>query len=227
MRGRQRAPQAWPKRKRKADRAAPSSGRPSGWRDAPVKCSPRVYPVGRKSAPLAVSHSRIRQQHAHSAMGAQRRAGASHLLPQQQLELCLAVVQPRAVGGIHHPDEPVRLLKVVAPVRAEGRLATHIPNVELEAAVPGRGWGLSSCGAGRQAAPSVACVRARTHSSVLMLKPRVGAIVSTSSPLNFLTMVVLPALSRPSISRRISFSFSFCFFSMVRRPMVLGPAAAS
>lgn len=30
-----------------------------------------------------------------------------------------------------------------------------------------------------------------------MLKPRVGDIVSISSPLNFLSIVVLPALSKP------------------------------
>lgn len=34
-------------------------------------------------------------------------------------------------------------------------------------------------------------------SRVLMLKPSVGEMVSTSSPLNFLRMVVLPALSKP------------------------------
>ena len=34
-------------------------------------------------------------------------------------------------------------------------------------------------------------------SSVLMLKPRVGEMVSISSPLNFFKIVVLPALSRP------------------------------
>lgn len=34
-------------------------------------------------------------------------------------------------------------------------------------------------------------------SRVLMLKPRVGEMVSMSSPLNFFRMVVLPALSRP------------------------------
>ena len=34
-------------------------------------------------------------------------------------------------------------------------------------------------------------------SSVLMLKPRVGEMVSMSSPLNFFRMVVLPALSKP------------------------------
>lgn len=34
-------------------------------------------------------------------------------------------------------------------------------------------------------------------SRVLMLKPKVGEMVLTSSPLNFFRMVVLPALSSP------------------------------
>ena len=34
-------------------------------------------------------------------------------------------------------------------------------------------------------------------SAVLILKPRVGAISLISSPMNFLTMVVFPALSSP------------------------------
>lgn len=34
-------------------------------------------------------------------------------------------------------------------------------------------------------------------SNVLMLKPSVGEMVLTSSPLNFFRMVVLPALSSP------------------------------
>lgn len=69
-----------------------------------------------------------------------------------------------------------------------------------------------------------------------MMKPRVGLTVLTSSPIIFLTMVVLPALSRPlaqvSVSRPIekstkegvqcshsssilsSLSFSLAFLSM-------------
>mmetsp|Transcript_35144 Transcript_35144/g.94327 ORF Transcript_35144/g.94327 Transcript_35144/m.94327 type:complete len:351 (-) Transcript_35144:265-1317(-) len=52
-----------------------------------------------------------------------------------------------------------------------------------------------------------------------MLKPRVGETVSTGSPLNFLRMVVLPALSRPSIRSRISFSSCFIFRNIFIRPM--------
>ena len=62
-------------------------------------------------------------------------ARAAHLLLQQRLQLCLAVPQPHAVGRVHHPDQAVRLLKVVAPVGAQRGLPAHIPDVELEAAV--------------------------------------------------------------------------------------------
>jgi hypothetical protein len=47
------------------------------------------------------------------------RRGPAHLLLQQCLQLCLAVPQPHAVGRIHHPDEPVSLLEIVAPVGAQ------------------------------------------------------------------------------------------------------------
>jgi hypothetical protein len=42
---------------------------------------------------------------------------------------------------------------------------------------------------------------------VLMMKPRVGETALTSSCMMDLTMVVFPALSRPSIRMRISLSF--------------------
>jgi hypothetical protein len=45
-----------------------------------------------------------------------------------------------------------------------------------------------------------------SNSSVLMLKPRVGLISLMSSPLNFLTQVVFPALSSPLFEPSKSFS---------------------
>ena len=56
---------------------------------------------------------------------------------------------------------------------------------------------------------------------VLMLKPRVGLIVVMSSPFKRLTIVVFPALSKPTMRTRISFSFCFTFLIMVRSPMVV------
>ena len=55
----------------------------------------------------------------------------------------------------------------------------------------------------------------------LMLKPSVGEILSISQPLNFLMMVVLPALSSPSTSKRISFSFYLVFFTIDMNPIFL------
>lgn len=56
---------------------------------------------------------------------------------------------------------------------------------------------------------------------VLMLNPRVGEMVEISSPLIRFTMVVFPALSRPTMSNRISFSLALTFLMMVRSPMVM------
>lgn len=53
-----------------------------------------------------------------------------------------------------------------------------------------------------------------------MLNPRVGLMLEMSSPLYFFNIVVLPALSRPSISSRTSRSFSFVFFRIVNRPII-------
>ena len=55
-----------------------------------------------------------------------------HLFFQQLVQLLLAVVEPPAIGRVHHPDESVRRLEVVAPVGAEGLLAAHVPDVEAE-----------------------------------------------------------------------------------------------
>ena len=90
-------------------------------------------------------------------------------------------------------------------------------------------------------------------SAVLMLKPKVGEILVMSSAVNFLRMVVLPALSKPlcvdtnithsvlsvnlalwashrskthSIKSRMSFSFCFIFFNIVISPILPLPAAA-
>jgi hypothetical protein len=81
---------------------------------------------------------------------------------------------------------------------------------------------------------------------VLMLNPRVGLMLVMSSPLSLLTMVVLPALSKPlqsntwvgskqsgleqlpeclayTISSRISFSFRLTLLMMVNSPMIGAP----
>ena len=64
----------------------------------------------------------------------QRRAGEPLLL-QQLLELLVAVLEARAVGGVDDSYQSVGLLEIVAPVRAQRRLPAHVPDVELVAAV--------------------------------------------------------------------------------------------
>lgn len=59
---------------------------------------------------------------------------AAHLFHQEGLQLLLAVLHPLMVGTIHHPDEPVGALKIVAPVGAQGLLAPHVPDIQLEPA---------------------------------------------------------------------------------------------
>ncbi len=44
-----------------------------------------------------------------------------------------------------------------------------------------------------------------------MLNPSVGSMVSIGSPQNLRSMVVLPALSRPRMRSRTSFSLDFTF----------------
>ena len=53
-----------------------------------------------------------------------------------------------------------------------------------------------------------------------MLKPCVGMMCVMSSSLIFFRMVVLPALSRPSIRMRASFSDLFSLRSSDSRPML-------
>lgn len=56
-----------------------------------------------------------------------------YLLQQQGVQLLLAVGHPALVGAVHHPDQAVGALEVVAPVGAQRLLAAHVPHVHLEA----------------------------------------------------------------------------------------------
>lgn len=59
-----------------------------------------------------------------------------------------------------------------------------------------------------------------SYYNVFMLKPRVGLISFMFYPLNFFIIVVFPALSRPSTSRRIYFYFYFVFFTIDMKPIL-------
>lgn len=50
-----------------------------------------------------------------------------YLLHEQPLQLLPAVVDALAIGGVHHPNQRVRLLEVVLPVGPEGLLAADVP----------------------------------------------------------------------------------------------------
>lgn len=52
---------------------------------------------------------------------------AAHLLQEKLEQLVSAIVQTCRVRRVDYPDERVRLLKVVLPVRAECLLASYIP----------------------------------------------------------------------------------------------------
>jgi hypothetical protein len=51
----------------------------------------------------------------------------TNLFLQQPCQLVATVVNPLAVRRIHHPDERVRLLKVVLPVGAQRLLPADVP----------------------------------------------------------------------------------------------------
>lgn len=53
------------------------------------------------------------------------------LLLENVVQFTLAVEQPPRVGAVHHPDQTVGLLKVVAPVGTNRDLAADVPDVEL------------------------------------------------------------------------------------------------
>lgn len=62
----------------------------------------------------------------------------AHLFHQKALQLSLTVLHALAVSAVYHPDEAIRALKVVPPVGAQGLLATHIPDVQLESGRKGQ-----------------------------------------------------------------------------------------
>ena len=53
------------------------------------------------------------------------------------MQLLPAVVDAQPVGGIHHPDQGVGLLKVISPVRPQRLLASDIPCVPVSLGIRG------------------------------------------------------------------------------------------
>lgn len=102
------------------------SGRPTLDSSSPV-----MHPV--TSVLLAntsrlAPESRLPIQSAQLARGCGHRAsGLSHLFLEKAVQLLPAVVDTQPVGGVDHPDQRIRLLKVVAPVRPQRLLAADVP----------------------------------------------------------------------------------------------------
>jgi len=131
-------------------------------------------------------------------------AASTRLLLQQAVQLGSTVVDPQPVRGIHDPDQGIRLLKVVPPVRSKRLLATDIPWTSQSASTvkdkPDSTHICSVCTClhvSRWQEDGACFPSHPSYSMVLMIKPRVGLTVLTSSPIILFTMVVLPALSRP------------------------------
>lgn len=53
--------------------------------------------------------------------------GMTYIFLQQAVEFLFAVIHAHAVTGVDDPDEGVRGLEVVAPVRSESSLSADVP----------------------------------------------------------------------------------------------------
>ena len=62
----------------------------------------------------------------------QRRA-CKLLLKQQLLEFVSARFESELVSGVDDPNQAISLLKIIAPIGADGSLTAHVPKVELKA----------------------------------------------------------------------------------------------
>ena len=58
---------------------------------------------------------------------------------EELMELFFAILESPFVGRVHDPDETVRRLEIVSPIRAERFLASHIPNVQVKTAATSNG----------------------------------------------------------------------------------------
>ena len=110
-----------------------------------------------------------------------------YLFQQQSLQLISAIFNPETICGIDDPYQSIGLLKIIPPVWPQRLLSADIPDVEL----------VSVLVSSRLQNTTFAAWGHPLKSIVLMINPRVGLTVLTSSFIILLTIVVLPALSRP------------------------------
>jgi hypothetical protein len=125
---------------------------------------------------------------------------STNLFLQQPRQLVATVVNPLAVRRINHPDERICLLKVVLPVCPQCLLPANIPyavSMCLATRQPVQ-YRCSACSFHGQSLIAIHVTSTYpSYSIVLMIKPRVGLTLFTSSFMIFFTMVVFPALSNP------------------------------
>ena len=107
-----------------------TSGDGTAWHDTPVTVLDEVELKNVLDLSWGQSTSNILLVAEHHERGT-----GELLLEEQSLQLDLAVMEAKAITGIDHPDEAVRMLEVVAPIRPDRGLAAHIPKVQLEVVV--------------------------------------------------------------------------------------------
>jgi hypothetical protein len=97
------------------------------------------------------------------------------------------VFQSPLVCAVNNPDESICALKIVPPKGPQRLLPPDVPEIKLVSK-------------GKLCIRGIYLLFDLTDplcSKVLILNPKVGEIVLTSSPLNLFRIVVFPALSRP------------------------------
>lgn len=132
----------------------------------------------------------------------------SHLLQQQGFQLLFTIFHSLFICAVNNPYQTICAFKIISPIRSQRLLPSNVPNIKLKSEGMERGnmyiyvnyiYIMSDLGA--EEITNIYNISYDIHyslcSSVLILKPSVGDIVSMSSPLNFFKIVVLPALSRP------------------------------
>lgn len=50
-----------------------------------------------------------------------------YILKKEVMELLLTILNSHAISRVHNPDDGIRLLEIVSPVRSKSSLATNVP----------------------------------------------------------------------------------------------------
>ena len=52
---------------------------------------------------------------------------STYLFQKKACQFLLTITEPQTITGVHHPDQRIRLFKIIPPVRPERLLAPDIP----------------------------------------------------------------------------------------------------